>query len=446
MAKGSLLYITLGCAKNEVDTDRMRALLDAADYQEVDSAQDADAVVINTCSFLASATSESIETTLALAEEVKEGVRAARIIMCGCVPSRYGDQLPQELPEVSAFVRADEEDGIVAVVDEVLGVERDMPSFIPNIKRTVEGSVAYVKISDGCDRFCSFCAIPYIRGRYHSRPADRIIAEARELVAGGVKEIVLIGQDTGIWGKDFKDQVDGPANLAQLLVALAEELRPQHVWIRVLYLQPEGMTGELIAAIRDTPEVLPYIDIPVQHCNERVLKSMHRSGTEQQLDELFARLRSEIPGMVIRTTSLVGFPGETDEEAEQMLAFMDRNSFDYTSVFAYSREEGTRAAEMDDQVDEDVKLERAQKALDLAEALGFAATALHVGETAEVIIDGIEENDGFSEFIGHAWFQAPDSDGAVHLDIEEACIGDIVTVEFTDSFCYELVGHVIESE
>lgn len=446
MAKGSLLYITLGCAKNEVDTDRMRALLDAADYQEVDSAQDADAVIINTCSFLASATSESIETTLALAEEVSEGVRATRIIMCGCVPSRYGDQLPQELPEVSAFVRADEEDGIVAIVDDVLGVERDMPSFIPNIKRTVEGSVAYVKISDGCDRFCSFCAIPYIRGRYHSRPADRIIAEARELVAGGVKEIVLIGQDTGIWGKDFKDENDGPANLAQLLVALAEALRPLHVWIRVLYLQPEGMTDELIAAIRDTPEVLPYIDIPVQHCNERVLKSMHRSGSEQQLDELFAHLRSEIPGMVIRTTSLVGFPGETDEEAEQMLAFMDRNSFDYTSVFAYSREEGTRAAEMDDQVDEDVKLERAQKALDLAEALGFAATASHVGETAEVIIDGIEENDGFSEFIGHAWFQAPDSDGAVHLDIEEACIGDIVTVEFTDSFCYELVGHVVESE
>lgn len=446
MAKGSLLYITLGCAKNEVDTDRMRALLDAADYQEVDSAQDADAVIINTCSFLASATSESIETTLALAEEVNEGVRATRIIMCGCVPSRYGDQLPQELPEVSAFVRADEEDGIVAIVDDVLGVERDMPSFIPNIKRTVEGSVAYVKISDGCDRFCSFCAIPYIRGRYHSRPADRIIAEARELVAGGVKEIVLIGQDTGIWGKDFKDENDGPANLAQLLVALAEALRPLHVWIRVLYLQPEGMTDELIAAIRDTPEVLPYIDIPVQHCNERVLKSMHRSGSEQRLDELFAHLRSEIPGMVIRTTSLVGFPGETDEEAEQMLAFMDRNSFDYTSVFAYSREEGTRAAEMDDQVDEDVKLERAQKALDLAEALGFAATASHVGETAEVIIDGIEENDGFSEFIGHAWFQAPDSDGAVHLDIEEACIGDIVTVEFTDSFCYELVGHVVESE
>lgn len=446
MAKGSLLYITLGCAKNEVDTDRMRSLLDAADYVEVDTAQDADVVLINTCSFLASATSESIETTLALAEEVKEGVRETRIIMCGCVPSRYGDELPQELPEVSAFVRADEEDGIVAVVDSVLGVERDIPSFIPNIKRTVEGSVAYVKISDGCDRFCSFCAIPYIRGRYHSRPADRIIAEARELVAGGVKEIVLIGQDTGIWGNDFKDDREGPANLAQLLKALAESLRPNHVWIRVLYLQPEGMTDELIEAIRDTPEILPYIDIPVQHCNERVLKSMHRSGSKQQLDNLFARLRSEIPGMVIRTTSLVAFPGETDDEAEEMLEFMDRNAFDYTSVFAYSREEGTRAADMDGQIDEDVKLERAQRALDLAESLGFAATASHVGETAEVIIDGIEENDGFSEFIGHAWFQAPDSDGAVHLDIEEACIGDIVTVEFTDSFCYELIGHVVESE
>lgn len=446
MAKGSLLYITLGCAKNEVDTDRMRSLLDAADYVEVDTAQDADVVLINTCSFLASATSESIETTLALAEEVKEGVRETRIIMCGCVPSRYGDELPQELPEVSAFVRADEEDGIVAVVDSVLGVERDIPSFIPNIKRTVEGSVAYVKISDGCDRFCSFCAIPYIRGRYHSRPADHIIAEARELVAGGVKEIVLIGQDTGIWGNDFKDDREGPANLAQLLKALAESLRPNHVWIRVLYLQPEGMTDELIEAIRDTPEILPYIDIPVQHCNERVLKSMHRSGSKQQLDNLFARLRSEIPGMVIRTTSLVAFPGETDDEAEEMLEFMDRNAFDYTSVFAYSREEGTRAADMDGQIDEDVKLERAQRALDLAESLGFAATASHVGETAEVIIDGIEENDGFSEFIGHAWFQAPDSDGAIHLDIEEACIGDIVTVEFTDSFCYELIGHVVESE
>lgn len=444
MAHASLMYITLGCAKNEVDTDRMRSLLTAAEYEEVFDPAEADAVIINTCSFLASATSESIETTLALADEIAEGVRNTRIIMCGCVPSRYGDDLPQELPEVAAFVRTDEEDGIVAVVDELLGVEREMPPFIPTVKRTVESAVAYVKISDGCNRFCSFCAIPYIRGRYHSRSAESILEEVRDLVAGGVREIVLIGQDTGIWGTDFSDEVQGPRNLAQLMQAVAEAVRPEHVWIRVLYLQPEGMTDELIATIRDTPEVLPYIDIPVQHCNARVLKAMHRSGSEEQLSELFAKLRREIPNMVIRTTSLVGFPTETDEEAEQMLAFMDREGFDYTSVFAYSQEEGTRAATMDDQIDEDVKLERTQGAMDLAESLGFAATASHVGEIAEVIVDGIEETDDGPELIGHAWFQAPDSDGAVHLDASEASVGDILQVKFIDSFCYELIGEVVE--
>lgn len=444
MPHASILYVTLGCAKNEVDTDRMRSLLNGAGYDEVFEADQADAVIINTCSFLASATSESIETTLALAEEVAEGVRDTRIVMCGCVPSRYGADLPEELPEVAAFVRADEEDGIVSVVDGVLGVERDVLPHVPRIKRTVESAVAYVKISDGCDRFCSFCAIPYIRGRYHSRSAEDIIAEVRELVAGGVREIVLIGQDTGIWGTDFTEGVEGPANLAQLMVAVSEAVRPANVWIRVLYLQPEGMTDELIAAIRDTPEVLPYIDIPVQHCNARILKAMHRSGSEEELTRLFAKLRAEIPGMVIRTTSLVGFPSETDDEAEQMLAFMDREGFDYTSVFPYSPEEGTRAAAMDGQVDEDVKLERTQAAMDLAESLGFAATAAHVGEVAEVIVDGVEETDEGLELIGHAWFQAPDSDGAVHLDATDAAVGDILQVRFTDSFCYELIGEVVE--
>ena len=445
-ALGSILYITLGCAKNEVDTDRMRSLLNAAGYSEADSVDGCDAVIINTCSFLASATSESIECTLQLADEVTEGVRRAPIVMCGCVPSRYGDDLPAELPEVARFVRTDEEDGIVQVIDGLLGVERAVPAHVPEVKRTVESAVAYLKISDGCDRFCSFCAIPFIRGRYRSRPAERLIAEARELVAGGVRELVLIGQDTGVWGSDLQDDAPGPKSLAELLVALAEAVRPEHVWIRVLYLQPEGMTDELVSAIRDTPEVLPYIDIPVQHCDARVLAAMNRSGSEAELDALFERLRAEIPGMILRTTYLVGFPGETDEEHERMMAFLDRNGFDYTSVFSYSPEEGTRAAKMDCQVDEDVKLERTQAAMDLAEALGFAATAAHVGTTADVIVDGIEETEDGPELIGHAWFQAPDCDGAVHLDATEASVGDIVQVRFTDSFCYELVGHVIDSE
>ena len=442
---GSIVYITLGCAKNEVDTDRMRSLLTAAGYAEADSAEDADIAVVNTCSFLASATSESIETTLQLASEVEGGVRACRIVMCGCVPSRYGDDLPSELPEVAAFVRSDEEDGIVSVVDGVLGVEREEPAYIPQVKRTIEGATAYVKISDGCNRFCSFCMIPYIRGRYHSRSAESIIAEVKDLVAGGVREIVLIGQDTGIWGNDFKDEnAEGPKNLSELLRAVAAAVRPEHVWVRVLYLQPEGMSDELIATIRDTPEVLPYIDIPVQHCSERILKAMNRSGSRVELEDLFDRLRAEIPGMVIRSTGMVGFPTETDEEFEELMEFMDRVGFDYTSVFAYSREEGSRAAQMEGQVPEEIKLERAQAAMDLAESLGFAATAAHVGEIAEVIVDGVEDGENGPELIGHAWFQAPDSDGAVHLEVDEAAVGDILKVEFTDSFCYELVGHVVE--
>ena len=221
-------------------------------------------------------------------------------------------------------------------------------------------------------------------------------------------------------------------------------VRPYNGWVRVLYLQPEGMTDELIAAIRDTPEVLPYIDIPIQHCSARVLKAMGRSGDPQQLHELFAKLRSEIPGMVLRTTGMAGFPGETDEEADELFDFIESEEFDYTSVFAYSQEEGTRAAAMDGQVDEETKLERTQRLIDLVEELGFSATAKHVGERVEVIVDGVEETEDGVELIGHAWFQAPDCDGAVHIASGEAAVGDIVTVDLVDSFCYEMVGEIVK--
>lgn len=438
---GKILFITLGCAKNEVDTDRMRALLLAAGFAEADGVDDADAAIVNTCSFLASATEESVEATLELAEGRAEGVRSCPIIMCGCVPSRYGDDLPEQLPEVAAFVKADDEDGIVGVVADVLGISVAAPVLDAGaMLRTVQGASAFVKISEGCDRFCAFCAIPYIRGRYHSRPADEIVAEVSALMELGVREVILIGQDTGIWGSDF----EGDQTLAKLLVRVAEAVRPYSGWVRVLYLQPEGMTDELIAAIRDTPEVLPYIDIPIQHCSERVLKAMGRSGDPEQLHALFARLRDEIPGMVLRTTGMAGFPGETDEEADELYDFIEAEEFDYTSVFAYSQEEGTRAAAMPDQVDEDVKLERTQRLIDLVEELGFSATAKHVGERVKVIIDGVEETEDGVELIGHTWFQAPDCDGAVHIQSGEAAVGDIVTVDLVDSFCYEMVGTIVE--
>ena len=432
------LFITLGCAKNEVDTDRMRALLAADGFEEASDVSDADVAIVNTCSFLESATSESIECTLELADEIAQCVRSVPIIMCGCVPSRYAGELADELPEVAAFVRHDEEDGIVEVVRRVLGIDH-APCLTPHVLRTVEGASAFLKISEGCNRFCSFCAIPYIRGRYYSRPLDVLLDEARSLLEGGVRELVLIGQDTGIWGSDFAPK----RTLADLLHALDAVARPFGAWIRVLYLQPEGMTDELIAAIRDLPSVLPYIDIPVQHCSKRLLKAMNRSGSPEELHALFGRLRSEIPGMVLRSTAMAGFPGETDEEADELAAFLQEEGFDYCSVFAFSPEDGTRAAKLPDQVPDDVKLERTQRLIDIVEQEGFSATASHIGEVVDVIIDGIDDTDDGFELIGHCWFQAPDSDGVVHIEQGEATVGDIVKVELIDSFCYELVGRIV---
>lgn len=444
--KKNILFVTLGCAKNEVDTDRMRALLFAQGFSEVDTPDEADIVLINTCSFLASATEESIETTLQIAEGTSHGVRSLPIVMCGCVPSRYGSKLPEELPEVAAFVRADEEDGIVEVVSEVLGIERTPQSVIAahGMLRTVEGASAYVKISDGCDRFCAFCAIPYIRGHYQSRPADEILSEVSSLMEGGVREIILIGQDTGIWGNDIAETNTGEVpTLAWLMRQVAQVVRPYNGWVRVLYLQPEGMTDELISTIRDTPECLPYIDIPIQHCSERVLARMGRSGSASELRSLFDRLRREIPGMVLRTTGMCGFPGETEEESDELYDFIQEQEFDYTSVFTYSPEEGTAGASMPNQVPDEIKMERTQRLIDLVEELGFAGTARHVGERCEVIIDGIEDTDEGFELIGHAWFQAPDCDGAVHIANGEARVGDIVLCDLVDSFCYEIIGEIV---
>ena len=439
---GRVCYVTLGCAKNEVDTDRMRALLRNAGFADADDVADSDLVIVNTCAFLASATSESIECTLALAEEVQQDVRLKPIVMCGCVPSRYGEDLPDQLPEVAAFVRTDEEDGIVEVVSSVLGLSVDTTPSLDGSLRTIEGASAFVKISDGCNRFCSFCAIPYIRGRYASRPADEILAEVKTLMEGGVREVVLIGQDTGVWGNDL----DGKLDLAWLLAHVAEVVRPFDGWVRVLYLQPEGMTDRLVATIRDTPEVLPYIDIPIQHCSSDVLKGMRRSGSPEEYHNLFDRLRSEIPGMVLRSTAMAGFPGETERDFDQLVDFLQAEELDYCSVFAYSPEEGTIAAAMDNQVDEDTKAARTQALVDLTEELGFSATAKHVGEIGRVIIDGVEKSDDGVELVGHAWFQAPDSDGAVHIESGDACVGDMVTCQFVDSFCYELVGVIVDDE
>ncbi len=429
------MLVTVGCAKNEVDTDRMRALLIGAGYDEVEDPQQADAIIVNTCSFLGIATQESVETVLSLAE-VGRANGHAKIIMCGCVPSRYGDEIVEEMPEVDAFVNADDEDKIVTVVSSLLHQDADVVPGENVAWRTVEGASAYVKISDGCDRWCTFCAIPSIRGAYSSRAADDILREVCHLMEGGVREIVLVGQDTGVWGEDLEPAHD----LAWLLEEVARVVRPYHGWVRVLYLQPEGMTERLVRVLRDVDEVLPYIDIPVQHCSAHILSSMGRSGSREELLELFARLRKSIPGLVLRTTGLVGFPGETIDEFEELCEFIEEVGFDYTSVFGYSAEEGTVAATLPAQIDDAEIVERTQRLQDVAERLGFAATARYIGKNIDVLIDGVEDNGTGVELIGHAWFQAPDSDGAVHIEEGDAAVGDIVRCTVTDAFCYELVG------
>ncbi len=432
------MLVTVGCAKNEVDTDRMRALLLAAGFQETLAPDEADVIIVNTCSFLGVATQESVETVLSLAQVGTGEDDRAAIIMCGCVPSRYGDELAAELPEVDAFVASDEEDGIVTVVSEVLGLEPPATASSLSALRTVEGASAYVKISDGCDRWCTFCAIPAIRGPYASRPREEIADEVRMLMEGGVREVVLVGQDTGVWGSDLPNGRD----LAWLLEELAKIVMPYHGWIRVLYLQPEGMTDRLIRVLRDVDAVLPYIDIPVQHCAAHVLADMGRTGSRAELESLFARLRAEIPGLVLRTTGLVGFPGETEDDFEELCEFIEDVGFDYVSVFAYSAEEGTIAATLPNQLDDAELMDRTQRLQDIAERLGFSSTARRIGDEFDVIIDGVEETDDGLELIGHTWFQAPDCDGAVHIEAGEATVGDIVTCTMVDAFCYELVGVV----
>lgn len=441
LAAKRVCFITLGCAKNEVDTDRMRALVGAVPaFGCVDDPGEADVIVVNTCSFLVSAVEEGIETTLGLVADRFEGGIACPVVMCGCIPSRYGDEIVAEMPEVAAFVPVDEEDSIVEVLGRVLGLTQ-MSIERPSVNRTVQSPTAYIKISDGCDRFCSFCAIPYIRGRYYSRPASEILAEARHLVEGGVRELVLIGQDTGVWGNDLP----GRPNIAGLLRQVAAVVEPVDGWVRILYLQPEGLTDELVTTIRDVAQVVPYIDIPLQHASSSVLKRMNRTGSREEFLAMVRRLREEIPGITLRTTAMTGFPGETEEEFEELKAFLEEARFDYCAVFSYSQEDGTAAAELAGQINQDMKLAREQEVLDLAETFGFASAAARIGSVCRVLVDGAEDDgEGNIELIGRTAFQAPDSDGVVHLGDADLMVGEFCDVLIEDAACYELFGTPVE--
>lgn len=433
----TIAFITMGCAKNEVDSDHMAARLQAAGYAIVDDPEAADVVIVNTCSFIQAATEESIDAILEVAgyESVAEGT--SKLVVAGCMPARYGTELVSEFPEVSDFVACSKEIEIVSSVDGVLGIERLVGEGqiisleSPERKRVF----AYVKISDGCDRFCAYCTIPYIRGRYHSFTHDEVFGEVGRVVDEGAREVVLIAQDTGRWGLDLPE----PSSLAELMADLAREW--PDIWFRVMYIQPEGVTDELIRVFADNENICDYFDIPFQHVNERLLKSMNRRGSASEFLALIKRIREAIPEATLRTTLIAGYPGETDEDFEELCDFVEEAELDYVGVFAYSREEGTRAYNLENQIDEDEKASRAQTLRDIADSACMPRIAERVGKTMQVLVCGVEED---GQLYGRAVCQAPEVDGVTYLPYGEP--GEILTVTIDDTLLYEMEGTVVSCQ
>ena len=435
-AAPKVAFVTMGCAKNEVDSAQMRSLLAAAGFDIEEDPEQADAVVVNTCSFIQAATEESIDAIFDAAglENVEGG---APLIVAGCMPSRYGQDLADELEEATAFVPCEGEEGIAQVVADALGVSLDSlghqasPACSQAYPARSEDSTvcAYVKISDGCDRFCSYCAIPYIRGRYHSCSYEEVRAQVAEAVGAGAREVDFVAQDTGRWGEDFEE----PSTLAQLTAGLAEEF--PDTWFRLMYIQPEGLTDELLDVVASHDNVCNYFDIPLQHVDANLLRKMNRHGSREEFEALIDHVLERIPDAALRTTLIAGFPGETDEQFEDLCDFVEEGRFDYVGVFPYSREEGTRAYDLPGQIDVDEKADRAQRIRDLADAASSIKVAERIGREMDVLVEGREED---GQLYGRAQCQAPEVDGATYLDGGE--VGEVRRVRIVDTLMYEMEG------
>lgn len=428
--QSNVCFVTLGCAKNEVDTNNMKQLVLDAGYSIVEDPEAAQAVVINTCTFIQSATEESIDSIFELAGLPSLSNGEAKLIIAGCMPARYGSDLEDELTEADAFLPCAQEKNIVDLLNNLIGPAKANESL--DDQALCHAASQYVKISDGCNRFCSYCTIPYIRGRYHSFTYEQIRKDVVTALSRGAGEIVLIAQDTGRWGDDFEE----PLSLAWLMDSLASEFK--ETWFRVMYLQPEGITDELLQVMAKHKNICSYLDIPLQHVDEQILKAMNRKGSEEEFVALIEHIKEVIPDVTLRTTLIAGFPGETDEQFEALCDFVDEGYFDYVGVFAYSQEDGTRAAKLEDQIDEDEKNDRAQRVRDLADAVCIPRVAERVGQTVQVLIEGIEED---GQLFGRAQCQAPEVDGVIY--VEDAEIGSIVNVTITDTLLYEMEGELV---
>ena len=439
----NILFVSLGCDKNLVDTEVMLGLLASRGHQMVDSEEIADVIVINTCCFIHDAKEESIQTILEMAEYKKAGSCKA-LIVTGCLAQRYKQEIIDEIEEVDAVLGTTSYDKIVEAIDEALAghtsVEMTDIDALPLVESkrlvTTGGHFAYLKIAEGCDKHCTYCIIPKIRGNFRSVPIERLLKEAEDLVAQGVKEIILVAQETTLYGKDLY----GEKSLHKLLRELCKisGLR----WIRILYCYPEEITDELIQVIKEEDKICNYLDLPIQHASDGILKRMGRRTSKEQLVEIIGKLRKEIPDIAIRTTLITGFPAETQEQHEELMEFVDEMEFDRLGVFTYSPEEDTPAAEMPDQIPEDVKEDRQAELMELQQEIAFDLAEEMIGREVLVMIEGkvADEN----AYVGRTYKDAPNVDGLIFVESEEELMsGDFARVRITGALEYDLMGEII---
>ena len=419
------LYLeSLGCDKNRVDSEKLLSeLLEKFEGSEVTLVpSEADIAIVNTCSFIGPAKEESINTILDLAEYKKSG-RLKKLIVAGCLVERYKDEIRKELPEI---------DEIASVKDYVRRLDSQM-------KRVESGErfTRYLKIAEGCDKYCSYCIIPRLRGRFRSIPMDMVLEEARELVEDGAKELILVAQETTLYGTDLY----GKKSLHLLLHALSEI--EGLVWIRVLYCYPEEIELPLIEELRDNPKVCHYLDLPIQHSSDRILKAMNRKTRREELKEKIALLRREIPDICLRTTLITGFPGETEEDFQDVLSFITEERFDRLGVFPYSQEEGTPAASMENQIPESVKNKRLSRIMELQQEIAFQKTEEQRGRILKALITGYDEEEG--RVILRSYMDSPEIDSFIFVKGPERVGGDFVQVKVVDTEGYDLIGEYCES-
>ncbi|GKH32665.1 30S ribosomal protein S12 methylthiotransferase RimO [Muricomes sp. OA1] len=438
-----ILFISLGCDKNLVDTEVMLGLLASRGYQMTDDETEADIIVINTCCFIHDAKEESIQNILEMAEYKKDGSLKA-LVVTGCLAERYRQEILDEIPEVDAVLGTTSYDKILEAVDGALKGKHSVTmsdiNGIPDVEAkrlvTTGGHFAYLKIAEGCDKHCTYCIIPKIRGNFRSIPMEKLITEAQYLADQGVKELILVAQETTLYGIDIYGE-------KSLHLLLKELCRIQGIrWIRVLYCYPEEITDELIQVMKEEEKICHYLDLPIQHANDDILKRMGRRTSKQELTDIIQKLRREIPDICLRTTLITGFPGETAEQHEELMEFVDEMEFDRLGVFTYSPEEDTPAALMPDQIDEKVKAERQADLMELQQEIAFDNAESMIGREVLVMIEGkvADEN----AYVGRTYRDAPNVDGLIFVNTEEELMsGDFAKVSVSGAVEYDLIGGLV---